>query len=57
VKRGGIGGNVAKKQRLGGGSYDDAETQAQGCLHKVTVCGWVAVQAVTSQVARCVRRW
>jgi hypothetical protein len=30
VKRGGIGGSVAKKQRGDGDSYDAAETQGQG---------------------------
>jgi hypothetical protein len=39
VKRGGIGGSVAKKQRGGGDSYDAVETQGQGYLHGVAVCG------------------
>jgi hypothetical protein len=62
VKRCGIGESVAKKQRLGEGSYDDAETQGQDYLHGVAVCGsgWsctVAIRAAMSKVARGVRRW
>jgi hypothetical protein len=53
VKRGGIGGSVAKKQRGDGDSRDAVETQGQGYLHGVAVCvsGWSCTVARRSHGA------